>query len=85
MSERQCRLVVLMEFQALNNSMGKPLEEIRVEYQKCAKIAIFRTQSPMEFQALGCKIPMKTKYFKRPVTNKNILFYYKGNQWTKIL
>ena len=31
LSERQCGLVVLMEFQALNNSMGKSFEEIRVE------------------------------------------------------
>ena len=83
LSERQCRLVVLIEFQALTNSKGKPLEEIRVEYQKCAKIAIFWTQPPMEFQAMSCKVPMKTKYFKRPLTNKIFLFYH--NKSLKII
>ena len=51
------------------------MEEIRVEYQKCAKIAIYRTRSPIEFQALGCKVPMKTKYVRgnnAPFMNKTL-------------
>ena len=59
LSERQCRLVVLIEFQALTNSKGKPLEEIRVEYQSVQKLPFSEHNHPWSFKLWVVKYQWK--------------------------
>ena len=51
LSERQCGLIVLMEFQTLTNSKVKPFEEIPKLFKNCH----FWTQPPRKVQTLSCK------------------------------